>query len=196
MKWRWFNKMNRQNKGKESLDASINNRAVESSSDNVFFVKYSEAYGLKQSIDDIKKMVALDIIIYSNFKAKNNIFEEMDKLMKMSCKELDEKRMELVQKNIIHTKKPYELTDYKLYEKKMLISYRKNTNESSTEDCMIIQNTENKNIQDLVSEQLTETEDKIIQMKEKNSSKSVKQYQIKESLFKQILEQEKVLKKK
>lgn len=188
--------MNRQNKGKESLDASINNRAVESSSDNVFFVKYSEAYGLKQSIDDIKKMVALDIIIYSNFKAKNNIFEEMDKLMKMSCKELDEKRMELVQKNIIHTKKPYELTDYKLYEKKMLISYRKNTNESSTEDCMIIQNTENKNIQDLVSEQLTETEDKIIQMKEKNSSKSVKQYQIKESLFKQILEQEKVLKKK
>ena len=177
-------------KEKEVLDASKNNRAMESSSSEIFYVKYGECYGEKLSLEEIKKMVALDIIVYSNFKSKNTINNEIEELIKMPYSELDKKRMELVSENTKYTRQLYELVDYKLYDKKLFISYRKNTNTSSVEDCMMIPNVNNKNIKELITELLAEVENKITEFKDKGSMKNAKQYLMKETLFKQLLEKE------
>lgn len=187
--------MNRTTKGKEVLDASINNRAKESSSSEVFYVKYGECYGEKLNLEDIKKMVALDIIIYSNFKFKNTLINEIEELTKMNYSELDKKRMELVAQNTKYTRQQYELVDYKLYDKKLFISYRKNTSTCSTEDCMTIPNANNKNTKDLITQLLEEIESKIQELQEstdKKNTKSLKQYSVKKTLFKQILEKENI----
>lgn len=188
--------MNRTTKGKEVLDASINNRAMESSSSDKFYVKYGECYGGNVDVEDAKKMVALDIIIYSNFKPRHTLINEIEELTKMTYDELDKKRMELVAQNTKYTRQPYELVEYKLYDKKLFISYRKNTNTCSTEDCMIIPNADNKNTKDLIRELLDEIKNKIQELQEttdKKKKKNLKPYLMKEILFKQILEKEKSL---
>ena len=178
------------NKNHEYLDASINNRAISNSESQLFYVKYAECYGNDLNLDEIKKMVALDILIYSHYKLRSDFFHELDKLINLPYEKLDKMRMDLVAKNTERTKEPFELVDYKAYEKKLLINYIKHTDKSKCEDCMIVHNPTDLPLVDLLTNQLPKIKNKIKEMQESNNTKHMKPLCIKESLFKQILDKE------
>lgn len=170
----------------EIVDASKNNRVPSLAFEKIFEVKYSECYGDKHNIDELKSLAIFDILAYEILTEKQlkDIQKNVSKLNNLSLEEIDARRNESIMRNKRYIEPEYHLVNYYfLKNNKLNIIYK-----YKDEYDAFIMKTNNHSIEDSINEYIN----KIDKFKEEHSNNMPipKEWFVRIDLLKQILKKE------